>query len=511
MRANEQSLPINGFGGLDKSGGASRNGVTRSLLNVTVREATAKGRGGVDFNATFGTAMAEEITALAPYVASTLATTLLRIGSTKIEKSTDAGAWSDITGTDLTGAATDKPQWVMFRDVLYFTNSGQDRPRYWNGSSNTVEISTAPWAHSIMSYMGFLFLLNISDDGSTFFPRTARYSEDPQNDWTLCEGNELNFHETQGAVVAGCVFGRTAVILKEDGVAYLRWIGGPVRFAQELAKNAPGTLAPLSAQAIGDKGCIYLGTDYELYIASTNDIIPVAPKVNDILQNDLHRSLVKNCRSCVLPDEEQYNLFFPLDNSGNTGRIQMNYRTGEFSYSTYPSHAWDAMEAVRWTFEDPFVPIGAAATRTYTLDVQAVKTDEITATTNQTVSRYYDTDWLQYANANEGRVVQSASDFTGATFIFTASAYAKCSISVAVDHQDTFRFRKTYSLRPVKSADAHVAIRYDLPPVHGQWFNVRIEFHPNATENPTVEMGWLHFVPAAKRDINRGGKISEAA
>lgn len=511
MRANEQSLPINGFGGLDKSGGIARNGLTRSLLNVVVREGTARGRGGVNFDATFSTAMVESITALAPYVSSTLATTLLRIGSTKVEKSTDAGAWSDITGTDLTGAATDRPQWAMYRDVLYFTNSGQDRPRYWNGTGNTTEISTAPWAHAIMSYMGFLFLLNISDDGTTFFPRTARYSEDPQNDWTLCEGNELNFHETQGAVVAGCVFGRTAAILKEDGIVYLRWIGGPVRFAQELAKNAPGTLAPLSAQAIGDKGCIYLGTDYELYIATTNDIVPVPPRVNDILQNDLYRTDVKNCRSCVIPDEEQYNLLFPLDSGGNTGRIQMNYRTGEFSYSTYLSHGWDAMEAVRWTFEDPFVPIGAVNTRAYALDNDAVKVDEITASTEQSVSRYYDTDWLSFTNANEGRVVQSSALFTGATLIFKASPYTKCSISVAVDHQDSFKFKKTYSLRAVGNADEHVAVRYDVAPIRGEWFNVRIEFHPSATTNPTVEMGWLHFVPQqTKQDINRGGKINEA-
>ena len=510
MIPKEQSLPIQGFKGLDKSLALPVPGFTRSLKNVWVREGKVTGRGGVDFNATFGTAMSENIVGLAPYIASTLATTLLRIGLTKVEKSTDGGAWSDITGTALTGAATDKPQWAMYRDVLYFTNYGQDRPRYWAGSGNTTEIATAPWALSMLSYYGFLFLFNVSDDGSTFYPRQGRYSEDPQNDWTLCEGNELNFHETQGAIVTAGVFGRTAVVLKEDGLIYLRWIGGPVRFAQELAKGAPGTLAPLAGQAIGEKGYIYLSSDYELWLATPNDVIALPPKVNDILQNDLYRTDVKNCRSCVVQEQDQYNLFFPLDNGGNTGRIQFNYRTGEFSYSIYPSHGWDAIETVKWTYEDPETIIGAVNTKTFTLDVDTVKTDEITASTDQSVSRYYDTDWTQYVNVNEGRQVSSAANFTGATMVFKASPYAKAAMSVAVDHKNQFRFRKVYDLKPVHSDDEYVTVRYDVPPISGEWFNVRIELLPSLAENATLRGGWLHFVPETyKSDVNRGGKISE--
>lgn len=509
MIAREQALPIQGFKGLDKSSAFTVPGLTRSLKNVEIREGKVLGRGGVDYDASFSTAMSENITALMVYLSSASVATVLRIGSTKVEKST-GGTWTDITGTALTGAATDLPQWAMYRDVLYFTNYGQDRPRYWLGSGNTVEIATAPWALSILSYFGFLMLFNVSDDGATFLPRTGRYSEDPQNDWTLCEGNELNFNETQGAIVTSGVFGRTALVLKEDALMYLRWIGGPVRFSQELAKGCPGTLASLAGQAIGDKGYIYLGTDYQLWLATANDVIKLPPRVREILQSDLYKTNVKYCRSCVNEEKDQYNLFFPLDSTGNTGRICMNYATGEFSYSTYPSHGWDAIESLRWASTSPVSVIGAVNTVPYTLDVNTVKVDEITASTSQSVSRYYDTDWLQYANMNEGRVMQAAAQFTGAGLIFDSSNYAKAAISVAVDHKNEFRFRKVYDLRKKEVNDEYTAVRYDIPPIQCEWVNLRIELLPSTAENAQLRAGWLYFIPQPdKRDINRGANISE--
>lgn len=505
MISREQATPITGFKGLDKSLPVPRPGYTRSLLNVKVRNNQVTGRGGVAFSSTFSGAMSESALQLMPYIASsTLATTLLRIGPTKVEKST-GGAWTDITGTALNGAAGDKPQWANFRGTLYFTNEGKDDTRSWAGSGNTAEIAsgTSPLCKGIMSYYGFLFLLHIYDSSAAAFaPRRAMYSQTPDTDWTQCAANLLNFNETPGALLAGIPWGEVALMMKEDGVVVLQWVGGQVKFKQRLMKGAPGTLAPLAAQACADKGVIYLGKDYELYIADSNGFEPLSPNVNDILQNDLYKASVANCRSVVVESEETYSLFFPRDSGGNTGRIDFNYRTGEFAYSTYPSHAIAAAQTVRWTKTAEESVIGQVATKAYTFDDDTSKVDNITASSTQTVSRYYDTDWLSNSN--------SAAQFTGATLVFDADAYLKCAVSVAVDHQNTFRFRKVYNLRPKKPGDEYVSVRFDVPPINVEWVNLRIEFLPNTTGNPTLRSGALHFVPQQeKRDVRRSAALSE--
>jgi hypothetical protein len=81
---------------------------------------------------------------------------------------------------------------------------------------------------------------------------------------------------------------------------------------------------------------------------------------------------------------------------------------------------------------------------------------------------------------------------------------------VAIDHNDTFRFRKVYDLRAVKRNDDYVSVRYDVPPIDGNAFNVRIEFLPSTTSNPVLRGGWLHYIPEKeKRDVNRSGAMSE--
>ena len=503
----EQSYPITGFRGLDKAAPVPNGGYTRSLLNVNVRDFAVWGRGGVTFDSTFSAAVSEATLNIAAYQDSALAVTLLRIGATKVFKSAGpTTAWTDITGTALNGAAGDKPQWTMYRDKLYFTNEGKDDTRSWAGSGNTAEIASgsSPLCKGIMSYYGYLFLLHIYDtSAAAFATRRAMYSNTPDSDWTACAANILNFNETPGALLAGCPWGEAALMFKEDAVIILRWVGGQVRFTQKILQGAFGTKAPLSIQPCGDKGVIYLTENYELHIADATKAVPLPPNVNKTLKENLYKANVANCRSMVCEDRQLYSLFFPITNAANTARIDYNYRTGEFTYHTYPSHAWASMIQVRWTKTAEETPVGTVTTAAFTLDSAAI-VDNITSSTSQSCSRYIDTDWMQYANQNEGRAIQTASQFTGATLVFEALPNTHCAISVAVDHQQNFRFRKKYHLRAVRPGDEYVEVRYDLPPIQCEWVNLRIEFLPNTSATPKLRSGALHFIPKKEhRDVRR--------
>lgn len=510
MDSREQALPFTGFKGLDKSSPGFKRGFTRSLQNVTVREEKVKGRGGVDYQTVLSAAAAENIDGLGVWKDndSVVTSHLCRLSDTKFGISADGAAWTDKTGTALASGGGGQPSFAQFRELLFFTN-GVDAIRYYDGSANSTEPTGAPYCKVLLDYFGFLFAMNYSADGSTWEERRALYSETPDTDWTLCNGNELNFHETPGAIMAAQVYGRTAAVIKNDGVVLLRWVGGLVRFTQELVKGAPGTLAPLSAQSIGEKGVIYLGADYRLWIVTANDAIPLPPNVNALLDT-IHKPLVANCRAAVVPTMDTYSLFFPTDSNGNGARIDYNYRTGEFAYHTYASHDWDAVAVVRWTTDDAELLVGAANKEVFVLDSLTTKNDETSATASTEVTRFYDTDWFQLVNIDEGRIAQQQARITGMTLVFDALAYAKAQISVALDMNDTFRWEKTYELRPKKSGDAYVHVRYDIPSVSAQWFNLRIKLKPSTSNNPVLRQAFVHFVPVAEKTDVRSASFTES-
>src|SRR3990167_7744470 len=148
----------------------------------------------------------------------------------------------------ITGASTDlPPQSDMHKGVLVFTNDGQDRPRKYTNSGTTAVLGgTPPFCKSLVSYLDFLILLNIATVDGTFSPRTANYSNDYDVNWSLCEGNELNFNETAGELNCAKTVGDLVVVGKSDNINQLRHIGSTTRFFQKPLKFDQGVLAPRS-------------------------------------------------------------------------------------------------------------------------------------------------------------------------------------------------------------------------------------------------------------------------
>ena len=78
---------------------------------------------------------------------------------------------------------TTRPQYTIIDDTCVFTTEGLDRPRkITTGTSSDIASSAAPYCKSVISYMGFLFAINISDSGAftdlVDGHRTGRYADD---------------------------------------------------------------------------------------------------------------------------------------------------------------------------------------------------------------------------------------------------------------------------------------------------------------------------------------------
>ena len=481
MQQEVTFAPIAGFEGLDETLVPGTNPKrTRSLDNVEVRQGRVKGvLGTVKYRGITAASGTTPILGLMQYQGSDLTTSVLRVTPTEVRKlNTGTDVWDDVTGTALTGATTDLPtQSDMHKGVLVFTNDGQDRPRKYTNSGNTAVLAgTPPFCKALVSYLDYLILLNIATVDGTFSPRTARYSNDYDNDWSLCEGNELTFNETAGELNCAKVVGRVVVVGKSDAVIQLRWVGEPTRFFQERMAFDEGVLAPRSMAPVAGAGVIFLATDLQLYMCDGQAVKPLPPRVQRKLQSTMDIAQAKWATATGFPDSNLYHLIYPTSTSdtANRGRITFNFQTGEFYHRTYAGHQFtDIMEFRLSNITSNLLIASASDDRVYQLDA-ADDDDDGTP-----ISRYYDTDW-QYFDGS----------MTGARLIFRRRRDVRVKISVASDFSDRWIYPKWFDLRGDNATKEDVEILYRIPPLEGRAFNLRVSFYHGGTTN----VGELHQI-----------------
>lgn len=466
---------IGNFEGLDESlipGTNPRR--TRSLEGVEVRNGRVISlKGTAKYRGITATSATTPILGLMQHQGSDLATSVLRITPTAVHKlNTATDVWDDVTGTALTGATTDlPPQSDMHKGVLIFTNDGQDRPRKYTNSGNTaVLLGTPPFCKSLVSYLDFLILFNIATVDGTFQPRTARYSNDYDNDWSLCEGNELTFNETAGELNCAKRVGNVIVVGKSDNINQLRYVGHPTRFFQEPLKFDQGVLAPRSMATVANSGVIFLATDLQLYGCDGQTVKPLPPRVQRKLQSTMDITQAKWAVGTAFPDSDVYHFMYPTSSTdtANRGRISYNFRTGEFYHRTYAGHQFtDIMEFRLSNITSNLLIASASDDRVYQLDA-ADDDDDGTK-----VDRFYDTDWQHVG----------LGYFTGANCMFRRRRDVRVSVSVAKDYSDKFMYERMYDLRgDVGKED--IMVQYRVPqPVLGSAFNLRVKFFHDGTAN----------------------------
>ncbi|KKK81613.1 hypothetical protein LCGC14_2811690, partial [marine sediment metagenome] len=403
--------------------------LTRFLKNVEVRNGRITGRGGIDeLNNITGTSATTPIIGLLAYYTKDLTTQLLRITPTKAFELTNAadGTWVDVTGTNLLAASTDFPMAINHDELLLFV-TGKDRARKWAGSGNDTVVlgGTPPFAKTILAMKGFVMLGNVSDDGTfsdvVLGHLKVRYTDDYDNDWSPCIGNELILDETNGQIEAGDVHGIYAVWGKSDSVITTRFLGSGQGFFQNQLRvggNSKGILAPQSFKNT-EAGIIFLGTDYELYITDGITVKPLPPRVQKKLQSDMQVSKARNAFAVIVEKEEEYNLFIPIDSdTWSAARIRYNYRTGDFSYNEYDAHEFIAATSYRWG--NTTSTLLAASTNDLVWELDSTDIDD----NGTKVDRFWQSDWQNFGSAD-------TKVFKGAYFSFTRVRNARCVIDVA--------------------------------------------------------------------------------
>jgi len=454
---------------------------TTSLDNVKVRNGVVEGRQGSALWGDVSTTADDQIIGLWEYYRSgTAAGTLIRMTSNKLAY-WSGSAWTDITGTDFTGASNGRPQAVTMGEIQTFilVNEGVDRPRKYNGTGNSAVLGgTPPYAKAIEQYVGFLALGNISLDGSTFFPLDVILSDDPDGTWVECDDTQiyvttLTLDESPGEIRALKVLGLELLAYKSDAIVAVRFTGGVTRFSRRKLDFPMGILAPLSLQSVGANRHIFLAQDRNLYLVDGQTVTPLPPKAQKSLR-DMSATYAPWACSAVKEEDETYELFY--QRSGSTymdGRLTINYRTGEVTKAIYPFQVVSAT-GFRATQNEAQVLVVGAISPTATQVVYQLDTGTNDAGT--AISRYFDLDWSDLG-------VSGTKYLTGCEFVFERARDCRVRISVAVDKSNKFNYGKWFDLQGHDPEETQVRVSYNIPsPVYGTWFKIRVEmFHDAAT------------------------------
>lgn len=501
-----QTVWVQSFKGLnDEAGPGYQPTLTPDLRNVKLQHGHVLGRGGLTKYLSISSASATTpIIGLFDYQ-RTAGNLLVRMTPTALHVLDTANSeWDTITGTALTGSSTTRPQFAIIDDTLVFTNEGEDLPRkVVDGSTNSADIasSTSPYAKAIASYVGFLMLGNVSDSGAftdvTDGHRMIRYSDDWDNDWTLCNGNELILDESPGTLVAMKVLGRDLICYKDDALVKVTWTGQQVRFLQQKIPFAMGCLAPLSVGDCGELGHIFLGTDAGLYMVSNGQVIELSKEfLNQTLPTTFSLAKLKYARAMVDQEESTYYLFY--DRTGQSGQaldsyVSYNYRTREFSKGRVGKNVYACVS---------HRPTSVAENDLLVSTSDLVEEFDSGADDDGVVlERYVTTNW---------QGLSQEGCFSGARLLLKKAGRGRIKVSIATDFEPSFSHEQTFSLKGQLASDENVELHYRVPHLYGSWFNLKIRFfHDSASTVTSLRRVGLEIIPmhqGASSGLTREGE-----
>jgi len=488
--------------------------VTPDLLNVKARFGNIIGRGGMTPYKTSVASGTSPIIGLFNYArANSAPNNLLRVTPSKLELLTGS-SWGDKTGAALNGTSLSRPQFTIQNDILVFTMDGACRPIGF-GTNSGVGVAyttgtqlggTPPFAKCLVSYMQFLLLGNISDDGSyaTTFDgwRTIEYSDDPFYTWTNCNGNTIDLYQTPGDLMAMKVLGRVCMCYKTDGVIRVTWIGSAIRFTQELIPGSVGTIAPLSVVDLGPFGHAYLGTDGVIYNVTPNAIQAVTfETLSRTLPPLLRLSRFKYARGFNIPTQDIYLLLY--DRTGLTGQfldsyVTWNYRTQEVTKGTIGQQVI-AGTNFQPTYDSEDVNLVSMNNLVQEFDSDNNQRDDY----GVGINKYWTTGWHKLAE-EEGYL-------HGVIVEMRKSAGAQIKISVARDMFPNFEREQSFTLKTSTTNSDIAECFYRFPsPVFGSWFNVKVRYISDSLTATTEQLriGFIaqpkHKYPGSPQRVNVG-------
>ena len=284
---------------------------------------------------------------------------------TKLYKLDNSDFSMDAVGTGFTVTGDMNWRFVRFGDDIIAAGSDADVLRKYTvgTSSSFAAISGAPAARHLAVVRDFVVTANVTYSSATHRSRVRWSQINDAGTWTLGAA-QADFQDIADAGhITGLVGGEFGVVLLENAIARMQYVGSPLIFTFEKVETGHGCNYPNSVASLGPTKVFYLADDGFFMFDGQRSIPIGAEKVDTFFFDDLKFSFLDRI-SCTIDPENQCVMWgYPsVSGTGNPDRIIVyNYAVQKWSIaeldhellssSLTPSFSLEALDSISSTLE----------------------------------------------------------------------------------------------------------------------------------------------------------------
>ena len=310
---------------------------------------------------------------------------------TKLYKLDNSDFSMDAVGTGFTVTGDMNWRFVRFGDDVIAAGSDADVLRKYTvgTSSSFAAISGAPAARHLAVVRDFVVTANVTYSSATHRSRVRWSQINDAGTWTLGAA-QADFQDIADAGhITGLVGGEFGVVLLENAIARMQYVGSPLIFTFEKVETGHGCNYPNSVASLGPTKVFYLADDGFFMFDGQRSIPIGAEKVDTFFFDDLKFNFVDRI-SCTIDPENQVVMWsYPnTQSSGDPNRILVY---------NYAVQRWSIIE-----LDHEF--ISASLTPSFTVESLDTLSTNLDGLTTSLDSRFYAGGFLQLSASKDKKL-----------------------------------------------------------------------------------------------------------
>ena len=231
--------------------------------------------------------------------------------------------WTDVSGATYTTAADERWAFDIFRNRVIATNYSDNVQNWLMGTDAAFsDLGTnCPKAKHVTVIRDFAVVGNVNDATDGQVPNRVAWSpiNDPDGNWTPDVDTQAGEQDlASGLQVMGLIGGEFGIVLMQESVYRMLYVGQPALFQFDEIEGAPGVAEGASGSVATFAGRSFYRAEDGFYMTDGTSFVPIgANKIDDFWLNDASASDYSRMSAVIDPARKIYCLSYV--GSGATG------------------------------------------------------------------------------------------------------------------------------------------------------------------------------------------------